>query len=98
MQPDHHRALPVVVDSRGPEIDSQTVLAGYAVVPLEHKSGLVVCPTRAGSLRTDPSEIERASHTGPWLWLCRRHESTGFSGRGRIRDTFEGVNPVARES
>src|SRR5579862_1122941 len=94
VQPDHDRALFVVVDAAGPDIHSETIFVGHAVIPGKHPGIFVVGPALTKYLRADPAELHRAANTGPRRGLAGREKAGFATGRRTVRNAFKGVGPI----
>src|SRR2546423_8399950 len=92
MQPHHHRTLTIIIDTLRPHVHAQAVLAGLAVVPLEHERLLVVFPTCARRLWRDLAVVHRTAYTRPGRSFCRRYEPVCPAHGCAVRNSFERVN------
>src|SRR5215510_2243913 len=95
VQPDHHRAFLVIVNTGRPDIHAQTIFAGNPVVPTEEPGLFIVRPTGAGYLRADLAVLHRATHARPGLGFGRRHEARFAADWRGVRHPFESENAVA---
>ena len=90
MEPNHHGALPAVVDSAGPDIDPEAVLVRETVVPVHGKSLRVGMPARPPVLRTGGTVCPAGADFRPRLGSHGRLEPL----RPGIRDALVDVHAV----
>jgi len=97
VQPDHDGSLPVI-ESLGPNVDTQAVFVLKAIVPLIDERELIQAPYRPRFLWTDIAISQGASNAFPGGGFYGRHE-TAFPARGGgVGDASEGIHTAMHEA
>ena len=93
-----HRPLGARRQSRGPQVEHQTVLAHSAGLDVEHDQAAVVVDAAVGHLRRDLAVVQPVLDAGPGRRRGRRHEAVLAGGVGAVADALEHLHPTGGDA
>jgi hypothetical protein len=94
MQPEEHRALPIVVNTRRPDVHPEAILGRLRELTLQEKTSRILSPERPLPLWANRTIVHRVADAGPGSSSTGREESDVACCRVSVWNTFEREDPT----